>query len=154
MGEAAKQFGALMQAVDATSKRYGEFSPDIAVAQAMVEVKHTMGELRRARESGPELARYLRAQGDLQQRVEDIKIKLLTKLMPLVTLIVEMTEGAMAGGQAIAEAITAVVDPMTAIMAAIARIAGAQEDAVRPRVDDPTTILFQHPPTGVQVPNT
>lgn len=144
-GEAAKQFSALMDAIDATSKRYGEYSPDIAVAQAMVEVQHTMGELRRAQEGGPELAKYLRAQGDLQQRVEDIKIKLLNKILPLVTAIVAITEKVMPVGENIVDAIGALLSPIVEAVQAVNRIAGAAENANRDEIADPTELLFQNP---------
>lgn len=150
-GEAAKQFGALMDAVDATAKRYGEFSPDIAVAQAMVEVQHTMGELRRAQESGPELARYLRAQVDLQQSYEDLKIRLLLKIMPIITTIVTFTENFVSGVDIISSIVEA-LNPLYGLLEALRRVANAQEDANRPEVQDPTSVLFQDAPGGVEVP--
>lgn len=152
-GEMARQFGGLMDAVQATSTRYGEYSPDIAVAQAMVEVQHTMGEMRRAQEGGPALARYLRAQGDLQQKFEDVKIKLLTQMLPLITNIVSTVENLMPVGEGAVEALRLIAGPMVPVAEILARVAAALEDANRPAVIDPTDAILQLGPIqGVTVP--
>lgn len=153
VGETTKQFAGLMDAISSTAKRYGEYSPNIAMAEALVDIQHTMGDFRRAQEGGVELARYLRAQGDLQQKFEDIKIKLLTKMLPAMTAILTILEKTMPGAEGIAQAITILASPLTAGVAAITRMANAQEDANRPEVADPTTILFRQLERGVRVPD-
>lgn len=158
VSETAKQFSVLMDSIKATSERYGQYSPDIAIAEAMVEVRHTMGDLRRAQEIGPQLHQYLRAQGELQQRIEDIKVRFMAKIVPLVTQIVNIVEKVMPVGDGIVNVLSSVIVPMTAMLEALNRIAGAQEDANRPEIHDPTTILFEEPGQGpvfggVRLPN-
>jgi hypothetical protein len=89
-GEAGKSLAGLMQSINKTAERYGEYSPEIASAQAMAEVRQTMGDIRRGQEMGGQLAAYVKAQSDLQQTLEDIKSKLLSAFLPLITQIVEV----------------------------------------------------------------
>jgi len=140
-GEAGKAVAGLMQELDKAAQRYGEYSPQIAQAQAVAEVRHTLGDLRRAQEVGHELARYVQTQGELQQKFEDIKVKLLVKLLPIVTRILEVLEMVIPSGQGIEAAINALVTPLTAIPGAGALIAQVMQDTSRPPLDDPTSQL-------------
>lgn len=151
LGESVKQFAGFMDSVTGTAKRYGEFSPNIAAAEAMVDIQQTMGDFRRAQEAGPELARYIKAQGDLQQRFEDAKMKLLLKILPAVTTIVNTLEAIMAAGDKIPDVLGAMALPLTAGVEVLARIAGAAEEANRVEVQDPTEALFQI--NAIRVPN-
>jgi len=85
-GEAARAFASVMTALDATADKYAEYNPQIAQAQAMVEIQQEMANFRRAQEVSAELTRYVQAQGQLQQNFEEIKIKLLTMLLPTVNM--------------------------------------------------------------------
>jgi len=141
-GELTASFGRIMQAVDATANRYAEFSPEISQAQAMVEVRHTMGEMRRAQEAGPELARYVQMQGELQQKFEDTKIKLLVQILPIVTAIMGYLEKAMSAGSDITQAITTLAGPLNSLCQLVDQWRGIQQDANRPPVDDPTNMII------------
>lgn len=143
LGESVKQFAGLMDSITGTAKRYGEFSPNIAAAEAVVDIQQTLGDFRRAQEYGPELARYIKAQGDLQQRFEDAKMKLLLKILPAVTTIVDTLEAIMGAGEGVTTVLSGAFAPLVAIAEAAKRIAGATEEANRVEIQDPTEALFQ-----------
>jgi hypothetical protein len=84
-GATAESLSKLMASVDGLVERYRQFSPGIATAQAGAEVRQLLGDLRRAQEATPALMRYIKARSDLQQRIEDTKIRILTRLEPLIT---------------------------------------------------------------------
>lgn len=85
IGAAAKAAAVVIGELDRAAERYGEYSPEVAQAQAMVEIRREMNNMRRAQESGTDLARYVQAQGQLQENFEEIKIKLLMAVAPLIT---------------------------------------------------------------------
>jgi hypothetical protein len=91
-GESLKALSTVMKAIDQSAQHYGQYSPEIAQAQAVAEIRQTMGDFKRAQVVGSEMAKYVIAQSDLQQKVEDVKVKILTKLLPLVTRAVEIIE--------------------------------------------------------------
>ena len=142
IGEAAKEMGALMQAITATADRYGEYNPQIAQAQAIAEVRHTLGDMRRAQEAGGELARFIQTQGELQQKFEDVKVKILVKIVPIVTRVLEILESIMSSGGGIEVAITALTAPISILADLVAEIVGVQRADRLGDVDDPTTQLF------------
>ncbi len=84
-GEALAGFGAVMQALDKTVERYGEYSPEIAQAQALAEVNMVMGDLRRSAEVGEKMAAYVMAKSELEQKIEDFKADVMTVLIPIIT---------------------------------------------------------------------
>lgn len=114
-GETGKALAGLMQNLDKTAERYGEYSPQIAQQQAIADVRQTLGDLRRSREIGPELSRYVQVQADLQQKFEDIKIKLLTQILKVVNPILELLEKVVPSGEGIDNAINALALPLQAI---------------------------------------
>jgi len=139
-GESLKALASVMQALDKTAERYGQYSPQIAQAQAIAEVRQTIGDLRRAQTIAPEMARYIQAQSDLQQKFEDTKIRLLTKILPVITRILEIIEGAMAAGESVASVIAA---PLNLIADAMSQILGIHRDARMPEIEDPTEQLLR-----------
>lgn len=84
-GAATDALGSVTDALNAQAERYAQFSPEIAVSEAMADVRQTFGDLRRAREAGPDLAAFVNEQSKLQQQFEDEKIKLLRIIAPLAT---------------------------------------------------------------------
>ncbi len=152
VGEAASSFGKLMSAINATAERYGEFSPVIAQAQAIAEVNHTLGDVRRAQESGPELARYVQMQGQLQQQFEDIKIKVLLKILPIVTKIGDLVEKIMPSGDGIASAVESLAAPLSALVGIANMLVQTQENANAPPMNDPTSIIFNTPAPNIGPP--
>lgn len=153
-GETAKSLGSLMQAIDKTAERYGEYSPQIAQAQAIAEIRQTMGDFRRAQEVGGEMAKYLMAQSDLQQKFEDVKVKLLVKILPLVTSAVQILEAIMPSGQGIEDAVSGVAAPLTALAQIMSEIANMIRDDRVPTAKDPTEQLsdpmFRTPGAGAR----
>ncbi len=158
VGMAGEALGALMSAIDKTVEKYGEYSPEIAQAQAIAEIRETMGDLARSQEAATELARYVEARSELQQKIEDIKVKLLMKITPAVTMIVELLEAIMPSGQGIETAITALLSPLETLGNAVGDIANVQREDRIPAVEDPTTQLTsthfgQGDASGRWVPN-
>lgn len=141
-GETATQLGSLMNAINATAERYGEYSPQIASAQAIAEIQQTMGDMRRGQEAGPELARYIQMQSDLQQKFEDIKIKVLLKILPIVTAMGDLLEKIVPSAEDIEPALAAIAVPLTMLVTVANQIAGTMEDTNRREVQDPTDLII------------
>ncbi len=76
-------------------EKYGQYSPEIATAQATADVRSIIGDMRRAQESGPQLAQFIEAQSKFEQKYEDAKLALLTSLMPIATGIFDILKMAM-----------------------------------------------------------
>lgn len=142
IGEMTSAFGRLMGTIDGVATRYAEFSPEIAQAQGAAEIRQTMGDLRRGQEAGGDLARYVEMQSNVQQKFEDVKIKVLLKILPIVEVIGTILGEAVSAGSNITDAITSVAIPLNALVAVSRWIAGNQEDANRPEVTDPTNIII------------
>lgn len=140
-GESAKALSGFMQAIDKTIERYAEFSPEIAQSQAIAEIRQTMGDFRRAQEISNEMAQYTIAQADLQQKIEDIKIKILTKILPIATRILEVLEAILPSGEGIEAAIAVLSAPLTMLSTLAGELVGMQRDDRLPEVQDPTTLL-------------
>lgn len=138
-GESLKALSEVMQELNRTADRYGEFNPQIAQAQAIAEVRQVMGDLRRAQQIGPEMAKFVMAQSDLQQKFEDIKIRLLNKIIPIVTRILEILEVVVTIGEPIVSTLAA---PLVAMAEVMAQLLNLQRDAQLKEVKDPTTQLF------------
>ncbi len=142
LGLATKGVGTLMAAINQSVDTYGEYSPQIAQAQAQAEIIQTLGDMRRAKEVGPELARFVLAQSEMQQKFEEVKIKLLIGLVPLVTNILEAINMALSSGQDIADAIREIAAPISALRDIIDNIRGDNKDAKISDVKDPTEMLL------------
>lgn len=152
-GEAAKALGGVMQELNQTADKYGQYNAQIAQAQAIAEVRTELGNLRRAGESAPDLAKFVQLQSDLQQQFEDIKIRLLSKLLETVNPAMEAIGSIMSGpiGGGIENAIAGLLLPLKVISDAINWIAGnttRQEEAI----GDPTSYILNQGGSGVQAP--
>lgn len=143
LGKATEAFGSLISAVNEVADRYGEYSPQIAQAQAMAEIKQTMGDFRRAQEIGTEMARFVTAQADMQQKFEDIKIKLLMQMVPVLTRILEFLESEMFSGDGIENALKLLVSPMN-VIAENASVLGKVEQERSLPVDPSTMLLSEN----------
>lgn len=139
-GEATSSLAKFMDAVNATAGRYGEYNAQIQQSAAMAEVKHTMGDIRRAQEAAPELAGYLTAQVNLQQKFEDIKIKILNKILPLVTTAVNLLEAIMPSGKGIEGAIGVLAAPLN-VLASVMKLLVQLQDENRVMPNDPTSVI-------------
>jgi hypothetical protein len=82
-GAAYEALGAVMKSLDGMAERFRRFSPDVALAEAQANVAQTLGDLRRAQEAGPQLAEYVRARTEIQQRWEDTKVRIMMRLVGL-----------------------------------------------------------------------
>lgn len=158
VGEQFKALSSIMQAVNQTAGRYGEYSPEIAQAQAVAEIRQTMGDFRRAQVVSAEMSKFVMAQSDLQQRVEDVKVKILTKMLPLVTRAVEMVEVIVAGGEDTVKAIEILAQPLTLLSQAASELVGMKRDERMPDPEDPTTQIlnpkfFEAPEVGGWAPD-
>ena len=90
VGEAGKILGGLMQEFSRTAERFAEYNPQIQQSLALAEIRRVMGDMRRAQESGSELARFVEEQSRVQQQFEEIKMRIWMKLLPIVTAILEV----------------------------------------------------------------
>lgn len=142
-GEGLKALSAITDGINETVKQYGDYSAPLAQSVAAADVRSTLGDLRRAQESGPELARYVRAQSDLQQKYEDVKVRLMEILVPRVTNILEKLEvimtvidNAARGQQIVGKVLSDGVD-------ALRRIAHLKEEELHPPPNDPTDHLLR-----------
>lgn len=96
VGEVAGAFGdalfGIIGAMDQTASRLAQYSPELAVTEAMIEVRQIMNDMRRANQMGSELADYLEQRQNLRERLEAVMERLAKKLIPLVTQILEHVE--------------------------------------------------------------
>lgn len=89
LGEAANVAAGLMDNFNKMADKYGEYSPEIAQAQAMAEIRGIIGNMQRAQQSGGELARFIQAQSEMQQKFEEIKIAIWMRILPVLTATLE-----------------------------------------------------------------
>ena len=94
---------------------YGEYDPAIAQAQAQAEMRKVLGDMRRAEEASGELAAFVEAQSQMQDRWEDLKVKIMTKIVPVVTGILEVL-GALFGLASKRDADEELKDPTTILL--------------------------------------
>jgi hypothetical protein len=91
-GEATKALGKFTAALDGMVERYGKLNPQIALAQAMGDVVHTLNDLRRGNELAPALTQYVAARTELQQKIEDAKVRFINRIMPVILKGMEVLE--------------------------------------------------------------
>lgn len=89
-GEVGKVVAGLMDNFTRMGEKYGQYNPQIAQAQAMAEISKEMRDMARAQQSGGELARFIKAQSEMQQKFEDIKIKIWMQILPIMTGILDV----------------------------------------------------------------
>jgi hypothetical protein len=88
----------------------------VAQATAMAELRQVLGDIRRGGEVGPALANYVNARADLQQKYEDVKVRILEQLLPAVT-----------GGMKVVERLLPVVELVAKLVVAATPIVGILE---------------------------
>lgn len=135
-------FAGVLNNINQTADRYAEYSPAIAQAQAVAEIRQTMGDFRRAQKLGAEMSKFILAQSDVQQKFEDIKVKALNAMLPMITKALEMIEVLMNGGELTAKVISELMKPLTDIANAVGWIAGMQKDKDLPEPKDPTDLIM------------
>ena len=108
-------FKAIVGEANQMVTKYEEYSPEIAQAQAMAEVRKITGDMRRAQESGGELAEFIKAQSEMQEHWEDLKTKIMTKIIPVVTGILEVL-GALFGLASKRDTDEELKDPTTVLL--------------------------------------
>lgn len=140
-GELTSTFASLISSVGEAADKYGQYSPEIAQAQAMAEITQTLGDMSRAQEASGELAEFVTAKADLQQKFEDIKIKFIKKITPIVTRIMEVIELIMPAGEAIANTIAMLLEPLGQLVSLVNEWVGNSKP-VKEKPLDPTTQLF------------
>jgi hypothetical protein len=113
VGAATSALGQFMHALDQSAAHYAQYNPQLALAEAMADVRQTLGDLRRAQRAGPALAQYVTARAELQQKIEDMKVRFMTRLVPLAINGMAILEKALPYIEAIMEAITAVLEVLS-----------------------------------------
>ena len=134
-------FNQVTAALDKRVETYAQYSPDVAIAQSMAEVRNVLGDLRRAQQFGPELAKYIQQKNELDQQWEQTKVELLMKIQPAIVGIMALLQPIAAAIGGVGEVLGAVLSPIAAIKTLLGRINGNME---RPeeRELDPTTIIL------------
>ena len=158
LGAFGTAIGTVMESLDSAADLYGQYNPTIAQAQAVAEIRQVMGDLRRSREAGPELARYIENASELQQRFEDIKVKLMSRVLEVLNPILEAVEAMMPSGEVIAGSISALAEPIRILampLLTIARMSElSYEEERRSEPLDPTAFILGSdgaaPPTSGQ----
>lgn len=90
VGAAVLAVKVFADALDSAAKKYGQYSPDVALAQAQADVRTTLGDIRRSQQIGPQLAKFVEAQSKATNAFEDVKASLLTEIAPAITGILEI----------------------------------------------------------------
>ncbi len=122
IGAAVGVVGDLMQAFDGMVDRYAKYNPEIAVAKAEADVAQIMNDMRRAQQAGPSLIQYIQQRQDMQQKVEDMKIRIMQTVMPAVLHIMELIEKLMPLAETLVEIVTPIVDILVRIIELVAGI--------------------------------
>lgn len=92
LGAAVEGLGQFISAMDGMVARFAQYSPALAVAEAQSEIVQQLNDIRRAQEATPALVEFLKVRTELQQKFEDAKMRILTRLMPLALKGMEMFE--------------------------------------------------------------
>lgn len=142
LGKGTEAVGVLIGAINESVTKYGEYSPQIAQAQAMVEVQQVMGDFRRSKMVENDLAKFVIAQGEVQQKYEDIKIRLLMQITPAITRILELVEGALDSGNFIGDAIYALIPPLALLAGSAESMNNMAAKKEMANLLDPATILL------------
>lgn len=85
-------FRALDAAAMGVADRYTQYSGPLSSASALIEARSTINDLRRAQESGPELARYITQRAEIQQKIEDVKLDFIRAALPLMMAFMALFE--------------------------------------------------------------
>lgn len=123
-GAAVAGLGGLTEAIDGLVKRYGRYSPAVAQAEAMAQVQQVMQDMRRAQEATPDLVRFIQQRQDLQNKIEDVKIRLLKTAMPLIERMVAIFEQQLPYIEKIFELVVPILDIWAAALEVINGIFG------------------------------
>lgn len=133
---------AIIDIISNMEERYAPYSAQMSSAQAMAEVRREMNSIRRAQEMGPEMARYIEMKSNLQEKFEEVKIRIMMKILPIVTSIGSLIEALMPAAEDIADVIRMLLNPLSIIAGAANEIAAMQRDDRIPEAADPTNILL------------
>lgn len=140
LGAGVEAFGGLVKAINEVAERYGEYSSEIASAQAVAEIRQAMGDFRRAQEISADMADFIHEQSEMQQKFEDLKIKLLMQIVPAITRILEIMDMGVDLGP-ITSALDNLLDPVAALASAGAEMVNMNRDKGLPDVEDPAAML-------------
>jgi hypothetical protein len=81
-------------ALDQSSRRLARFSPELSMEYARQDVALIMRDMNRAQTMGPEPAVAAQQRFEQQQRLADVQERLLTKLLPILTALMEQLTNA------------------------------------------------------------
>lgn len=146
-GEMTSSFSTLMKGIDGTAQRYGQYSPEMSQATAIADMRKTLADFKRAQDIGTQMAEYIEANSDLQQKIEDKKVKFLAEILPVATRMLEFIEKMIPQGDDLGrtvQLIAAGIEPLLAMMESIAKRMGNWEDERRSeKFVDPTTQILR-----------
>lgn len=90
VAEFNRQLLAFTDGITATANRLAAYSPQLAIAQAQIEVGSLLADVRRAQQLGSGLTRFEAARQTLSQTAQDAMADALEKLLPIVTDILQI----------------------------------------------------------------
>ena len=125
LGQSVMVIGTFMKALDGMVNRYETFNVTLAMAQARAETVQLLGDLRRAQTAGPQLAQYVMLRSEMQQKFEDAKIRMLTRILPLVMVGMKFAETLLPIAEIIVELLTKMGEAVPGIGDEIRRIRAA-----------------------------
>ena len=114
LGAAGDAFMGILDSAEGTANRLAQYNPQLAMAQAQVEVRRILNDIQRAQRLGPQLADFLQRRQEQRERLEEIMVRLADKLLPVVTDIME--------------AITTLVTQIEPLFNQVAELARASQD--------------------------
>ncbi len=139
LGEA---LGAVMQELDGMADRYGKFNPEITQAQAMADIRQQLGDFRRSQQAAPDLVKYIESRAELQQKIEDTKIRILSRIMPAVLK-----------GMNAFEKVLPLLESMAGVIADVANALPGAQDRANQRLDTISSILGElNRPGALELP--
>jgi hypothetical protein len=135
---AAKAFASMM---DESVMKYAQYNPALAAAQAQAEVRTIFADMRRAQESEPQLAQYIQARFELQQSIEDLKVKFIQEAGPALSEILKVVVALMPLVELIVTLFRPQLKSLELISKVVQKIFGKMDSEAPPGGPDPLDIL-------------
>lgn len=118
-GAVGDAFMGLVNATEATAQRLSGYSPELALATALEEVRQTFRDIEAAQDLGVDLAAFVQQKGELDARVEQILLRLEKKLLPILIKVLTAVELILPAIERIGEGILVGVTTLIRLVSAV-----------------------------------
>lgn len=88
-GAAIVAITALTRSINNMTDKAAEYNPQVAQAKAGADIAQVLGDMRRSQQNSGEMAEFIKAQSEMQQKYEDIKASMLKAILPIMTTIMK-----------------------------------------------------------------